>query len=395
MINLSSTSDILQLITDAASDIEVHVSWVDLIGTTVLPDRKNNASITTATTTTILPSPAASTVRNAKLITIHNNHATVSCGVRLIHNDGTTTAELFPSTLSPGSSAIYSDAAGWQRIDSAGVPVVAGPAATAYAEQVIGFQKTITAVDAAGYWYSTSKDGGFPGAWAVGTPGLNGRNTDGTTAADAGCFPVANAGTGTNYLKYFSSFNNATTCYSQIVDVVWVNSGLVVTTTTNQAITTAAFPARDINSSANGAGYRIGILCTAAVGLAAVASNATVAYTNSAGNTGKTATLIAVVGSQAPATPVIGTVIWFNLAAGDVGVKAIEGVTLGTSWVSGSISLFVGRIVASVNNVSSIGNAVTYENGAILQDGCCLLQFHQAAGTGTGTVVSEIVVQER
>ncbi len=395
MINLASTSDILQLITDTNSDIEVHVSWVDLNGTTVTPDRKNNPSITTAATTTILASPAASTVRNAKLITIHNNHATASCAVRLIHNDGTTTAELYHATLSVGETATFVDGAGWQHTNASGYPAVDGPASTAYADQVIGFQKTITAVDAAGYWYSMSKDAGFPGAWATGSPGINGRNTDGTTAADAGCFPIANSGAGTNYLTYFSSFNNATTCYSQLVDVVWVNTGLVITTTTNQAITTAAFPARDINSSANGAGYRIGILCTAAVGLAAVASNATVSYTNSAGTAGRTATLTAVIGSQAPATPVIGTVVWFNLAAGDVGVKSVEGITLGTSWVSGTISLFVGRIVASVNNVANIGNAVTYEKGAILQDGCCLQQFHQAAGTGTGVVVSEIVVQER
>lgn len=395
MINLTSTSDILQLITDAASDIEVHISWVDLNGTTVTPGRVNNASITTAATTTVLTSPAASTVRNAKTVAIHNNHATISCGVRLIHNDGTTTAELYQVRLAPGDVASFIDGSGWQVFNSLGIPVVAGPSNTVYAEQVVGFQKTITAVDAAGYWYSTSKDGGFPGAWATGSPGVNGRNTDGTTAADAGCFPIANAGTGTNYLTYFSTFNNATTAYSQIVDLVWVNTGLVITTTTAQSITTSTFPARDINSSTNGAGYRIGILCTAAVGLAAVASNATVSYTNSDGTAGRTAGLTAVVGSQAPATPVIGTVVWFNLQAGDVGVRSIQSITLGTSWVSGTISLFVGRVVASVINISNIGNDVTYEKGARLQSGCCLLQFHQAAITGTGTVVSEIVVQER
>lgn len=63
MINLASTSDKLQVVTDVAgSDIRVHASWVDLNGTTVTPGRTNTPGITTATTTDVVASPAASTV---------------------------------------------------------------------------------------------------------------------------------------------------------------------------------------------------------------------------------------------------------------------------------------------------------------------------------------------
>jgi len=64
MLLLTSTSDIVRLITGAAaSTIEVHTSYVDVNGTTITPGR-TNTRITTATTTTIVASPAASTQRN-------------------------------------------------------------------------------------------------------------------------------------------------------------------------------------------------------------------------------------------------------------------------------------------------------------------------------------------
>ena len=67
-------------------------------------------------------------------------------------------------------------------------------------------------------------------------------------------------------------------------DVLWVNSGLVVTTTTEQTFTTPTLPARDINGTTNGEGCMIALLFTAASTLAAAGSNLTVRYTNSKGS---------------------------------------------------------------------------------------------------------------
>jgi hypothetical protein len=395
MLNLSTTSDIVRIITASAASIECHASWVDLNGTTVTPGRTNTPNITTATTTTVVAAPAASTVRNVKGLYITNVSASASTRVTVEHFDGTNPAELMGFILLPGENMTFSEVGRWTHRDAQGAeypPAGLG----AYTGFPVGFMKSGTASDAAGYWYCTSKDGGFPGAWAPGTPGLNGRNTDGTTAADNGCIPIKNPATGANYLtelQMAASVNHS----NLLFDVLWVNSGIVITTTTAQAITQPTLPARDINGTTNGEGCMIALLCTAAVGLAAVASNATVSYTNSDGTAGRTATLSAIVGSQAPATPVIGTLIWFNLAAGDKGVRSIQSITLGTSWVSGTISLMVTRDIATIGttipNVSA--QKIIGTPGIRLYNGSCLLHCVLSSATTATFFSGELTIQEK
>lgn len=395
MINLANTSSIIRLITSAAADIHVHASWVDLSGTTVTPNGQNVVPIVTATTTTVVPAPGVSTVRNVKHLNITNNSASVSCTISVEHYDGTNTAELMSFILLPGENMIFNEAGRWTHRDYNGAeypPVGKG----AYDGFSVTFMKTGTAADAAGYWYSTSKDAGFPGAWAVGTPGINGRITDGTSVADRGCIPIKNPAIGANYLTGVEIAAGVAHTH-QFFDILWVNSGLVITTTTEQAITTPTLPARDINGTANGEGCMIGILCTSAVGLAAVASNATVRYTNSSGTASRVATLSGIVGSQAPATPVIGTVIWFNLAAGDVGVQSIQGITLGTSWVSGSISLFISRDIATIGNPIlnvSVSKSIQ-QPGIRLYNGTCMLHCNLSSTTTATFYSGELVIQEK
>lgn len=395
MINLASTSDLIQVVTSHAAQLEVHSSWVDLNGTTVTPGRTNTPHITTATTTTVVGSPAASTVRNVKHLNITNDHASQSCIVTVEHYDGTTAIELMAFTLLPGENMIFNAEGRWAHRDAQGAeypPAGLG----SYNGRTIGFMKSGTAADAAGYWYCTSKDAGFPGAWAPGSPGVNGRVTDGTQAADAGCFPIANPSVGANYLTEVN-MAAAVNHTHLLFDVLWVNSGLAITTTTAQSITTPTLPARDINGTTNGEGCGIAILCTAAVGLAAVASNATVTYTNSDGTGSRTATLSAIVGSQAPATPVIGTLIWFNLQAGDKGVRSIQSITLNTSWVSGSISLMITRDIATIGTTIPNVNAqkIIGTPGIRLYNGTCLLHCNLASATTATFYAGELVVMEK
>lgn len=395
MLNLASTSDLLRVTTSAAADIEVYCAWVDLNGTTVTPGRTNTASITTATTTTVVASPAASTVRNVKHINITNNSSSVSCRVTVDITDGTNPVELMSFILLPDENMIFNEEGRWTHRDAQGAeypPAGLG----AYSGFPVGFMKSGTASDAAGYWYCTSKDAGFPGAWATGSPGVNGRVTDGTTSGDFGCIPIPNPATGANYiteLQMAASVNHSHLFF----DVLWVNTGLSITTTTAQSITTPTLPARDINGTTNGEGCMIAILCTAAVGLAATASNATVSYTNSAGTSGRTATLTGIVGSQAPATPVVGTIIWFNLAAGDKGVRSIESITLGTSWVSGTISLMICRDIATVGttipNVSA--QKVIGSPGIRLYNGTCLLHCVLSSATTATFFSGELTIAEK
>lgn len=395
MILLTSTSDQIKLVTSAAANsIDVHASYVDLSGTTVTPGR-TNTKITTATTTTIVGSPGASTQRNLKGLYITNNSVGTNCNVAVQHFDGTNTVELIEFVLLPGENLGYREDGSWVHRDSQGAEYPPSGLGN-YNGKLIPFMKTSTAAKAAGNWYCTSKDVGYPGAWAPGTPGINGRVTDGTTSADYGCIPITNASAGSNYLTALdmqASVNHT----HDFFDCLWVNSGIVVTTTTAQAIVTPTLPARDVNGTTNGEGCGIGLLFTAAATNAAAISNATVSYTNSKGVAGRTATLTTATGSAIPATPVIGTMIWFALAAGDTGVKSIESITLGTSLVTGSVSLMITRDICTIGTtVVNVAAAKTIGSPGIkLFNGTCLLHNIMASATTATFMSGSLAIMEK
>lgn len=395
MLLLNSTSDVVRVVTSAAANsIDCHASWMDTNGTTVTPGRQNTI-ITTATTTTVVPSPGSGVTRNLKGLYITNDSVGTSCTVSVDHFDGTNQVELISFILLPGENLGYREDGSWVHRDAQGAeypPAGLG----SYNGRSVGFMKTGTASDAAGYWYCTSKDGGFPGAWSPGTPGINGRVTDGTTAGDAGCIPIANPVTGANYLteiQMASSVNHS----HLLFDVLWVNTGIVVTTTTAQAITSPTLPARDINGTTNGEGCMIGMLVTTANTNAAVISNTTVSYTNSDGTSGRTATLSAIVGSQIPATPVVGTIIWFNLQAGDKGVRSIQSITLGTSLAAGAVSLMICRDIATIG--TTIPNVTAQKivgmPGIRLYNGTCMLHCVLSSTTTATFFSGELVIMEK
>lgn len=58
--------------------------------------------------------------------------------------------------------------------------------------QSLNVLKVGLANEAAGILHSLHAATGNPGAWAPGTPGLNGRATDGTAVGDVGSIPVKN-----------------------------------------------------------------------------------------------------------------------------------------------------------------------------------------------------------
>lgn len=397
MLVLASTSDIVRVVTGSASQIEVHASWGDLTVSTGAVDlgRQNTAAITTATTTTVVPSPGSGVRRNVRHLNVTNDHASQSCTVTVEHSDGTTVTELMSFTLLPGENMIFGEEGRWAHRDANGAeypPAGKG----AYDGYPVVFMKTSTAAEATGNWYGTWKDAGFPGAWAPGTPGVNGRVTDGTTSTDNGCIPIKNPATGANYLTELTM--GASVNHSHLFfDVLWVNSGLTVTTTTAQSITTPTLPARDVNGTTNGEGCMIGIMFTAAATNAAAISTTTVTYTNSDGTGSRTATLSAIAGSQIPATPVIGTVIWFNMQAGDKGVRSIQSITLATSLVTGSISLFIARDLANIGTslVNVQFTRKLSDPGVRLYNGTCMLHCILASATTATFFNGEVVIQEK
>lgn len=116
MLLLASTSDLLRVITSAAIAVDVHASWVDLNGTTATPGRTNTL-ITTAATTTVVGSPAASTYRTVKTLTLRNKGASANT-VTIQHSDGTNIPELVKVILGPEEQLHYQEEAGWWITDS-------------------------------------------------------------------------------------------------------------------------------------------------------------------------------------------------------------------------------------------------------------------------------------
>lgn len=119
MLLLTSTSDLLQVVTGSAVTTDVHASWVDNASGTITPGRTNTA-ITGAATTTVVASPASGTQRNVQTLNIRNRHATSSVVITVQHTDGTTTAELIQYTLLAGEMLQYVDSGGWRILNASG-----------------------------------------------------------------------------------------------------------------------------------------------------------------------------------------------------------------------------------------------------------------------------------
>lgn len=122
MLLLTSVADLISIVTDTATNLDVHASWLDYQSATgvesVTPGRTNTL-ITTATTTTIIGSPSdATTYRNVKTITIRNRDASSSNTITIRHYDGTSTIELIKVMLSAGEELHYADRAGWFKLAS-------------------------------------------------------------------------------------------------------------------------------------------------------------------------------------------------------------------------------------------------------------------------------------
>ena len=115
MILLATTTDKLQLVTSAATSVDVHVSYIDASSTTLVPSGggKQNTNISTATTTDILAVPGASTFRNVKTITVRNKDASTANDVTVVYDQNGTDYELFKITLTAGATLEYTDELGF------------------------------------------------------------------------------------------------------------------------------------------------------------------------------------------------------------------------------------------------------------------------------------------
>ena len=215
------------------------------------------------------------------------------------------------------------------------------------------FIKVGATMEAAGVWHSMFYNAGTPGAAATPSPGLNGA----ALTSYAGQIPWYNPASGNSYLSRLTVASTAAGTL-RVLDRLWHNSGLVVTTTTAQTFTSAAWPARDRNGSTNGEDISIALEVSTATTNASPVTTITASYTNSDGTAGRTATM-----ASFPATAVAGTFVPFQLQAGDIGVRSVQSVTLGTSLAAGAVHVVAydtfATVACPVPNVAGEVNAIT------------------------------------
>jgi hypothetical protein len=232
---------------------------------------------------------------------------------------------------------------------------------------------------------------------------VNGANADCSTSAGAtilGAPYIPDAGSGSYYLAG-GSFSSTVVNNVELIDVLWYNTGLVVTTTTLQAITTGTISDRDRAGTANGEGVRAAILVTTATTNAGAVTTITLNYTDQDGNTGAVATM-----SSFPATAVAGTFVPFQFPAGDRGIRAITnasggGITLGTTLAAGAISLVLYRVLARQPNlVANVGGQIVPPNqyaypGVRLYNNSCLWPNYLASATTATNLFGSIWIVEK
>lgn len=391
-LHLDATDEtVVIVLADAGALVKTITTYNDHTSTTYAPGQQEAVSNGT-TEAVIVPAPSASTQRQLTGIKISNaDTVTETFTVRFKKTAGSITQDLFRASLLPGEHAEWLPDVGWAVYESNGNRKTTP---TAYTGRPLWFRKTGTATEAAFVRYCFAKDAGSPGAWAPGTPGLNGRATDGTTAADAGCLPLWTPSAGLYLVGGSGSMSVAGGI--EVIDILWINSGLVVTTTTAQAIgAPVSLPARDANGSSNGEGVMAAILVTTATTNAAAVTNTTLSYTDQDGNAGNTATI-----PSFPATAVIGSFVPFNLAAGDDGIRSVQSVTLGTSYAAGAISLVLYRPIAKIacpaaNQVYDCRLADPLQRGLRLWTGSCLIGIQEPTATTATTVDATFYVVDR
>lgn len=382
-IHLSNTTHTLELETSVAGSIHYQCGYTDITSTAVSNPSDNQGIITTATTTVILSAPAASTTRKVQYLNIFNNDATNTIKVK---KDISGTDYIIIQVVLQNGETLrivndkisVLDVSGREKIQNLGDSEITG--------EVRSILKVGTTIEAAGRFYSHSKDNGFPGAWSVGTSGINGRNTDGTDSADAGCISIGDPSSGAWYVRDINISGSVAGQFN-LFDVLWVNNGIVVTTTTAQSITQPTLPARDNNGSTDGYGVYAGILVTTATTNGSVISNTTLSYTSAQGTPSRTATI-----SSFPATAVAGTFVPFELQAGDRGIKTITSITLGTSYGGGAISLLLFNSLASTSVTAANVGSLAYPKKLDLRlyNGHCLLPFWMASATTATTINGNI-----
>ena len=231
-------------------------------------------------------------------------------------------------------------------------------AAAAGARPLIPFAKTNSGTLVIGRPHSYFRTAGDP---AAGTPDttLAGVTLGG---GNPGCLIRADPASGEARMLSLVAALSAQSGVLLLVDRLWHNGGITITSTSAQTVNSVAWPARcpltftDDTPNSGGLGVRVAVEVSAATG--AGTPTITLGYTNSSNVAGRTATnTVATVASSAAGA-------WYpiGLQAGDAGVRSIQTVTLSATWTSGTINLVAYRVIAALP--IGPGNKLDWVTGA-------------------------------
>jgi len=251
------------------------------------------------------------------------------------------------------------------------------------------FAKNVTGTMVAGRPWSLWALAGNPGAGSFDNT-LAGVALSSTSAQVNGQIPFTNPVSGNSYLARFQA--GATISGTLLLcDRLWHNGGFTITTTTAQTVDSATFPARDLAGTTNGDGVLVGIEVSAACGAAAPAP--TLTYTNQAGTGSRTASLSFPTANS----PAAGSFFPFGLQAGDTGIRSIQSLTLGTSWVSGTIKLVAYRVIAALELTGAfVPNAIDAVTSGFqqLHNGSVPFLIFIPSTTTTSNISGQMVVTQ-
>jgi hypothetical protein len=389
MISINGTTETLELQLTSTSQIDWVLSFLDITTATATPSTLQGSENSVGTWT-ISAAAGSGVFRQFKMITLHNR-GSESNTVTLKKDVSATERYLFKATISAGETISYVDGIGFKKHAQSGdeISVYSSDKRAPVNASSFNILKVGSTAEAAGVLHFLGFSTGVPGVWATGSPGINGRTCVGTNSADAGCIPIKNPTTLNWITQYIATATVASVQF--LIDLLWVNTALVVTTTTAQAITPVAIPARDETGTTDGKGVMAGILVTTATTNASPITNMTCSYTDQDGNAGNTGTV-----TSFPATAVAGTLVPFQLATGDSGVRSVQSVTFGTSLGGGAVSLVLYRIIdGQPCLLANAGGNQNQVKNIRLFTGACLFPVYIPTAATALTLTATLNVEDK
>jgi hypothetical protein len=257
-------------------------------------------------------------------------------------------------------------------------------AALASANDVPVYKASMTSV--AGFFYNTFRAAaGMPAASGVATPTTTGNTLDRTSS---GAVPIPSAGA--NPLSLAAADIVGGTVGSLLLcDRLVEYGGLSGTTTTAQSLTAVSLPSR----AGTGEGCELWLDVYTALG-ATPSATVTASYTNSAGVSGRTATLVGGIPASIPAN----RSMKFALQAGDTGVQSVQSVTSTTSTgTAGNFGVSIRRPIQWLPMpVANIATVFGYAETAlpVIPTDACLEFVVLATTTSTGAFYGLLAVAQ-